>query len=209
MEIKKLNRAFAPSEIMNMNKKVFDFEGEWFDAFGTPEQLGVWFIWGNSGNGKTSFTMQLARELTKFGKVAYNALEEGTSKTVQDAIERFDLHELDKKLQFICEPLDMLTERLKKRRSADFVIVDSFQYAQLTYKQYITFKEANANKLIIFVSHADGKQPSGRSAKSVMYDASLKVFVQGHRARSKGRYIGTKGYIDVWKKGVLEYWGAD
>ena len=192
-----------------MNKKVFDFEGEWFDAFGTPEQLGVWFIWGNSGNGKTSFTMQLARELTKFGKVAYNALEEGTSKTVQDAIERFDLHKLDKKLQFICEPLDMLTERLKKRRSADFVIVDSFQYAQLTYKQYIAFKEANANKLIIFVSHADGKQPSGRSAKSVMYDSSLKVHVEGHRARSKGRYIGTKGYIDVWKKGVLEYWGED
>lgn len=204
-----MKRAFAPSEIMNMQKKVFDFEGEWFEAFGNPEQLGVWFIWGNSGNGKTSFTMQLAKELAKHGKVAYNALEEGTSKTVQDAIERFELYELDGKLQFICEPMDMLTARLAKRRSPDFVIVDSFQYAQLTYKQYIAFKEANDNKLIIFVSHADGKQPSGRSAKSVMYDASLKVWVEGHRAISKGRYIGDVGHIDVWKSAALEYWGEE
>lgn len=202
-----MKRAYSPSEILNMNKKVFDFEGEWFDAFGVPEQLGVWFVWGNSGNGKTSFVMQLAKELARFGKVAYNALEEGTSKSVQDAIERFELHELDGKLQFLCEPLDVLTARLAKRRSPDFVIVDSFQYSQLTYRQYITFKEANANKLIIFVSHADGKRPSGRSAVSVMYDAALKVWVEGYRAFSKGRYIGEVGYMDVWKQGAMNYWG--
>ena len=202
-----MKRAYSPSEILNMSKKVFDFEGEWFDAFGVPEQLGVWFVWGNSGNGKTSFVMQLAKELTRFGKVAYNALEEGTSKTVQDAIERFELHELDGKLQFLCEPLDVLTARLAKRRSPDFVIVDSFQYSQLTYRQYITFKEANANKLIVFVSHADGKRPSGRSAVSVMYDAALKVWVEGYRAFSKGRYIGEVGYMDVWKQGAMNYWG--
>lgn len=204
-----MKRAYSPSEILNMNKKVFDFEGEWFKAFGTPEQLGVWFIWGNSGNGKTSFVMQLARELSRFGKVAYNALEEGTSKTVQDSIERFGLDELDGKLQFICEDMDMLTARLAKRRSPDYVIVDSFQYAQLTYKQYISFKEANANKLIIFVSHADGKRPSGRAAVSVMYDAALKVWVEGYRAFSKGRYIGEVGYYDAWKEGALEYWGEN
>lgn len=202
-----MKRAYSPSEILNMNKKVFDFEGEWYDAFGVPEQLGVWFVWGNSGNGKTSFVMQLARELARFGKVAYNALEEGTSKTVQDAIERFELHELDGRLQFLCESLDVLTARLAKRRSPDFVIVDSFQYSQLTYKQYITFKEANANKLIIFVSHADGKRPSGRSAVSVMYDAALKVWVEGYRAFSKGRYIGEVGHMDVWKQGAMNYWG--
>lgn len=202
-----MKRAYSPSEILNMNKKVFDFEGEWHDAFGMPEQLGVWFVWGNSGNGKTSFVMQLARELAKFGKVAYNALEEGTSKTVQNAIERFDLHELDGRLQFICEPLDVLTQRLQKRRSPDFVIVDSFQYSQLSYHKYIAFKEANARKLIIFVSHASGKRPNGRSAVSVMYDSALKVWVEGYRAFSKGRYIGNVGYMDVWKQGAMEYWG--
>jgi len=200
-------RAYSPSEILKMKKKSFAFEGEWYDAFGTPERLGIWFIWGNSGNGKTSFTMQLCRELSRFGKVAYNALEEAQSKTVQDAIIRFEMDDLDGRLQFLCESLDELTERLAKKKSPDFVIVDSFQYTQLTYKQYIAFKEANHKKLIIFISHADGKKPAGRSAVSVMYDSALKIWVEGYRAFSKGRYIGEKGELDIWKKGALKYWG--
>lgn len=204
-----VTRAYAPSEILSMKKKVFDFKGEWADAFGQPEQRGVWFVWGNSGNGKSSFVMQLARELTKFGKVAFNALEEGVSKTIQDAIVRFELDELDGKLQFLCEKMDVLNERLSRRKSPDFIIIDSFQYAQLTYRQYIKFKEQHASKLIIFVSHTDGTKPSGRSAVSVMYDASLKIWVEGHRAISLGRYMGPVGYIDVWKNAALKYWGED
>lgn len=200
-------RAYSPSEILRMKKKEFSFTGDWFDAFGTPEQSGVWFVWGNSGNGKTSFIMQLCRELSRFGKVALNALEEGQSKTVKDAIRRFSMDDLDGKMLFLCEPVDELSERLSRRRSPDFVIIDSFQYSQLGYRQYIKLKEANRNKLLVFVSHADGKQPAGRAARSVMYDADLKVYVEGYRAMSKGRYIGEKGYIDIWKEKALAYWG--
>ncbi|HBG41161.1 MAG TPA: hypothetical protein DDW85_07075 [Porphyromonadaceae bacterium] len=202
-------RAFSPSEILRMKKKEFAFLGEWLEAFGNPEQSGVWFVWGNSGNGKTSFLMQMCRELARFGKVAYNALEEGTSKTVQDAIRRFGMDDLDGKMLFLCENMTELTERLARRKSPDFVIVDSFQYTMLSYKQYIRFKEANKNKLIIFVSHASCKMPMGRPAQSVMYDASLKIWVEGYRAHSKGRYIGEKGYLDIWKKGALDYWGEN
>ena len=200
-------RAYSPSEILKMKKKEFAFNGEWLDAFDCPELCGVWFVWGNSGNGKTSFIMQLCRELSRFGKVAINALEEAQSKSVKDAIRRFGMDDLDGKVQFLCEPLSELTERLAKKRSADFVIVDSFQYTQLTYKQYIAFKEANKKKLIVFVSHADGKKPAGRAAVSVMYDAALKIWIEGYRAFSKGRYIGITGVLDIWKDGALEYWG--
>ena len=203
-------RAYSPSQILKMKKKVFDFQGEWRDAFGTPEQLGVWFIWGNSGNGKTSFVMQLCRELARFGKVAYNSMEEGTADTVKQNIIRYKMEELDRKLQFLdCEPMGELTERLAKRRSADFVIIDSFQHAQLSYKEYLKFKQENKNKLIIFISHASGKLPAGRPAMSVMYDATLKVYVAGYRAFSKGRYIGEVGYYDIWKEKALEYWGEE
>lgn len=200
-------RAYSPSEILRMKKKELSFTGDWFDAFGTPEQSGVWFVWGNSGNGKTSFIMQLCRELSRFGKVALNALEEGQSKTVKDAIRRFGMDDLDGKMLFLCEPIDDLAERLSRRRSPDFVIIDSFQYSQLNYRQYIKLKEANRNKLLIFVSHADGKQPAGRAARSVMYDSDLKIYIEGYRAMSKGRYIGEKGSIDVWKEKALQYWG--
>ncbi|SFU35439.1 hypothetical protein SAMN05216364_1005101 [Porphyromonadaceae bacterium KHP3R9] len=202
-----IKRAYAPSEILQMKKKSFPFDGDWFDAFDNPEQSGVWFIWGNSGNGKSSFVMQLCRELARFGKVVFNALEEAQSKTMQDAISRFGLDALDGKLSFVCEPMDHLCERLARRRGPDFAIIDSFQYTRITYRQYIDIKEANRGKLLIFVSHAEGKQPAGRAAKSVMYDADLKIHVEGYRARSKGRYIGEKGYIDIWKTKALAYWG--
>lgn len=53
------------------------FEGKWRDAFDLPERKGVWLIWGNSANGKTTFAMQLCKYLCQFGRVAYNSMEEG------------------------------------------------------------------------------------------------------------------------------------
>mgnify|MGYP000320329112 CR=1 FL=1 len=49
-----------------MKKETLKLTGAWAEAFGEPERIGVWFIWGNSGNGKSSFVMQLCKELAKF-----------------------------------------------------------------------------------------------------------------------------------------------
>ena len=52
-----------------------------------------------------------------------------------------------------------------------------------------------------------GWLPTGRSGKSVMFDASLKIYVEGYRAFSKGRFIGPKGYYDIWPEEAARYWG--
>ena len=46
-----IKRAFTVQNIIDKKYDLFDFEGEWYDAFDQPETTGVWFIWGNSGNG--------------------------------------------------------------------------------------------------------------------------------------------------------------
>ena len=46
-------------EMLSMKFDTLDFKDAWHDAFGTPERRGVWFVWGNSGNGKSLFVMQL------------------------------------------------------------------------------------------------------------------------------------------------------
>lgn len=205
---KKLQRALSVSEILKMKKKLLKLTGAWADAFGTPEFYGVWFIWGNSGNGKSTFVMQLCRELCKFGLVLYVSFEEGTSLTLQNTLRREGMMEANRRLKVIRgEPIKDLSERLEQRKSADFVIIDSFQYTQMTYKAYLLFKEKHPNKLLIFISHADGKNPSGRSAKSVMYDASLKIWVEGYRAFSKGRFFGSVGHYTIWDEGSRKYRG--
>ena len=40
-----------------------------------------------------------------------------------------------------------------------------------------------------------------------MYDASQKVYVEGYRAFSKGRFNGPKMQIDVWPEEAEKYWG--
>jgi len=195
-------------EVLRMKYDTFPFEGAFKDAFSTPERRGVWFIWGDSGNGKTTFAMQLAKELCKYGRVAYNSLEEGSSLTMRNTMLRCGMMEVNRRFLLLdAEPMEQLNIRLHRQKAPDIVFIDSFQYTQMSYKQYIEFKESNRNKLLIFISHADGKQPNGRAAKSVMYDATLKIRVEGFRAFSKGRFIGPVGHYNIDKIKAPKYWG--
>ena len=54
------------------------------------------------------------------------------------------------------ESMADLHERLSRPKSPDIVVIDSFQYTRMRYAEYQRFKEAHADKLIIFVSHATG-----------------------------------------------------
>ena len=190
-------------------REMLSIKGEWYDAFGTPERKGVWLIWGNSANGKTSFALKLCKELCRFGRVAYDSLEEGACLSMQEAIRRENMIEVNKRFLLIDnEDMKQLSLRLKRQKSPEFVVIDSFQYAQMKYPEYIRFKEKHKNKLLIFISHADGKLPNGRAAKSVMYDASLKIYVEGFRAFSKGRFKGPKEYYDIVPEKAIPYWGG-
>ena len=195
-------------EVLSMKFDTFPFSGAWYDAFGTPERRGIWIIWGNTGSGKTSFVMQLCKELCKYGRVAYDSLEEGACLTMQNSLKRFNMQEVNGKFLLLdVEPIDQLCLRMKRQKSPDFVVIDSLQYTQLTYAQFIKIKEAYRNKLIIFISHASGTNPDGRVAKKVAFDAALKIYVEGKRAFSKGRFIGPVGHFDVWPEEAAAYYG--
>jgi len=106
------------------------------------------------------------------------------------------------------EGIDTLKIRLRKHKSPDIIVVDSFQYTGINYAQYKKLKEEFPKKLFILISHADGKEPSGRAAKAVRYDADLKIFVQGYKAFPSGRIHGGSGEpFVIWEEKANEYWG--
>lgn len=200
-------KALSVRDILRMKKKTLAFTGAWNEAFGLPEAVGVWFIWGHSGNGKTSFVMQLCKELCKFGNVAYDSLEEGYSLTMINTLKRYNMMEVNKKFVLIQENINDIEVRMNKRKSPDFYVIDSMQYTQMNYARYIKLKEAHKDKLIIIISHARGNNPEGRSANGVMYDAALKIWIEGYKAVSKGRFIGNVGSYTIWDEGAKRYWG--
>lgn len=204
----RLPKALSPQDLLRTKIATLPFEGEFLRAFGRPAQTGVWLMWGGSGSGKTSMALLLAKELAKHGKVAYNSLEQGASLSMQEAIIR---NELDKtprgRFHLLSEDLETLSIRLSRRQSPDFVIIDSLQYTGLDYRGYKAFKEQHRDKLIIFVSHAEGIQPDGRTGKKVQYDAEMKIYVEGYRATSKGRSFGEAGAsFTIWDEGAAKYW---
>ncbi|RAV56669.1 hypothetical protein J3L18_23055 [Mucilaginibacter gossypii] len=203
-----MKKAQSISNIERQKFKCFEFEGEWYEAFDKPEMCGVWFIWGTSGSGKTTLVMELCKELCRFGRLVYNTLEEGGRKTFQNAIKRSNMISVSKRMQVIKEPLSDMSYRMKQPKSADFWVIDSYQYARMSYERFIDFREKHSDKLIIVVSQATGKNPKGSAAESVMYDADLKIYVEGFVAFSKGRYIGPNGGQKVvWKEGADLYHG--
>ncbi|PKP45014.1 MAG: hypothetical protein CVT94_19195 [Bacteroidetes bacterium HGW-Bacteroidetes-11] len=204
----KKTRALSVADLLNKKYKLFEFDGKWFEAFSKPEAKGVWFIWGNSGNGKTSFVLQLIKYLAGFVTVAYNSLEEGGTHTMQEAFRRTGMIDVARKVILIeGESMKELEERMNKHKSPVAYVIDSLQYSGLTYIDYKALKERHRDKLLIFISHAEGKQPEGRSAKKIMYDAGLKIWIEGYKAISKGRYIGPNGgTFTIWEEGAAKYW---
>lgn len=200
-------RKLSARQMLRISYDTFTPGGGWEDCLGSVQTTGIWFIWGNSGNGKTSATVSLAREIaSNLGRVLYNSREEGFSPTMQHLMREWGMDALGAKFKVADMSLDELDEELSRPRSAKAAVIDSFQYMGLSYRAFKAFCQRHSDKLLVFVSRADGRRPEGRAAVSAMYDASLKIWVEGYRAFSKGRYIGSTGEITIWPEGAARYW---
>ncbi|MDN3671662.1 AAA family ATPase [Flavobacterium branchiarum] len=201
-----LKRAVSVDEITKKKFIELELPPEFAKLLGKPERSGVWIIWGESFNGKTSFSLQLAKALTQSGKVFYNTLEEGARKSMQKAVISQNMQEV--KQRFLIgnrENIEHLKERMRKKKSPDIIFIDSLQYTGLTKKEYKHLKEEFHNKLFIFISHADGKNPEGSLAKFVKYDADVKIRVEGYKAMCLSRLGGDKEPYVIWEQGAAQF----
>lgn len=198
-------RALNIRDIQEYKPTVLDFTGEWLEAVGRPELTGSWILWGNSSNGKTSLALQIAKYMAQFGRVDYNSLEEGLSLSMQQAINQVGMSDIGTGFYLLDkEPIKEMVKRLRKRRSANVIIIDSLQYAGITYQEYKQLMNEFRNKLFIFVSHADGAHPKGNVAKSIRYDANVKMFVENFYTIPQSRYGGGEPFI-IWQKGYEDF----
>lgn len=200
-----MKRAISVSQLLKKKFDVMQFRDKWAASLGKPERNGSWIVWGQSGSGKTRFCMELAKYLCKFGRVAYNTLEEGARQSMQRTLIDLEMAEVGSRFVILDrEPIAELKERLRQRRSPDFIFIDSFQYTGLNYKQYIQIKEEFPNKLFVWISHAEGKNPEGRAAKKVRYDADIKIHVHAFQVVARSRFGGGEIFT-IWEEGARKY----
>lgn len=203
----KLPRAYSIKDLNNIIYQVFSFLGEWKELFGSPE-IGVsWFIWGNSGNGKSTACAKLAYMLSGLTKVLYLSLEEKKGKSLRSKLKEVGFTNDSKNFGLL--PFTTYTDliaRLRKRNSENVIFIDSLQYWRISYAQYINLIETFPNKTFIFVSHAKGKDPKGTVADAIHYDAGVKIWVEGGMMDVKHRFEGGGGQMIVVPELAKRYW---
>ncbi|MBI9061810.1 MAG: hypothetical protein JEZ14_07460 [Marinilabiliaceae bacterium] len=201
-------KAWSIANVLSSEFDGLPFDGKWLDAIGQPELAHSWIIYGRSSSGKTTFNIQLAKYISKFERVIYNSLEEGLSKSMKAAYKRAGLTEGDKNVILIKESMKKLAERLEKPKSPNVVFIDSIRYTRMKWSDYQAFCKRFPGKIIVWVSHAKGKEPKGALAEDILYDSFVKIYVEGFRAFISSRFSeGGDASIDIWPEGAEKYWG--
>lgn len=194
--------------VMRIKEDKINWSEAWVKAFSNPSACGMWFVFGNSANGKSNFCMQLAKELARKLKVLYVPLEEEYTSTFQKLVKQAGLFEVKSNVVFIrkASPAS-LNEKLKKRRSPKVIIVDSVQSFTRKYAEIEKLVNDHPDKLFIFISQVEGKKERGSCATDVRFYASQKIWIEGFIAHSLGRYNQGGKYI-IWEEGATKYWGS-
>jgi nucleoside-triphosphatase THEP1 len=198
----RLPRVWTVDDVLNYRPRILDFDGVWRESMGTPERRGSILIYGMPKNGKTDFAMQLARYLTNFGRVLYNAREEGMSASTREALLRNNMETVRSRFHLTCEDFEDMRTRLKKNRSADFAFIDSVQKMELSMPQYNELKKAFPRKLFVFISHVDAsKNPDGLTARNIRRYSDCVVWVERFTATPACRVGGGKKFV-IWPAGA-------
>jgi len=175
-----------------------------YQAFGNPQNKGVWVFWGGSGSGKSSILLDVTKELCREYKAVHNELEEDSDD--DDFIERLRLKNMqDVKDNFLTVSYNYeeMCAYLDKKNSPKVVVINSANYFFKDIPQYLEFVgKYRRNKIILISAMANGKHPYTELEKRIAFDANKKIFVEGYLAACKGRKIGPNGgtYI-IWQEG--------
>jgi len=210
----RLKRAISYHELASKKFKTMNLTDEFAALIGHPERTGAWIVYGNSGNGKTRFTLQLTKELSRLAKVGYNTIEEGVKLTFQKAIIESNLKPAGSRFMIIPgDNLMELKQRLNRPKSPKIVVIDSLQYFTyapdnqrvITHLEYKELLNEYPKTLFIFISHEENGKPKGALGKAIEYDADVKIHIEGYKAFAISRYGGREPYT-IWREGAEEYW---
>lgn len=168
------------------------------------------FVYGNSGNGKSSLIMRLIKMLNPLGVILYVSLEEGQTESALLNFERFFDNDFDgRNIRITGQNMsyDDLRRMLQRRGSPNIVFIDSVQYWKLKFEKYKALTDLFPKKIFVFISHEKSGKPKGDCADSLCYHSTIKMRIKGFIAFITSRAGAGGETIEVYPKGAKAYWG--
>ncbi|MFV0397358.1 MAG: hypothetical protein ACK5JU_05000 [Bacteroidales bacterium] len=178
-------------------------------AIGVPERKGCWIVYGCEKNGKTWFTLKLAKEIARSEAVAYISAEEGLDDSFTDAVRRAGITTADNILWDEYLSIDDIIYKFRRQRSANVIVIDNLtMYSDEMKPTEVKKKllDALPNKLIIFVAHEERRDAYPAIARMAKKMAKVIFHVQGLKAFVTSRFsAGGEIVIDETKSEL--FWG--
>jgi archaellum biogenesis ATPase FlaH len=189
--------------------RVVSFQNELLQkAIGEAEAKGCWLIYGPEKNGKTWFSLQLAKELSRNENVSYISAEDGTDKSFIDACERAGISKNDRIMWDEYLTLEEIIEKFRKPRTANIIFIDNLTIYADEFKNmsFMDFKSSLPGKLIICIAHEERKEPYPAVARMAKKLSKVYVQVRGLKAFVTSRF-STGGELIINEEMSQLYWG--
>jgi RecA-family ATPase len=179
-----VKKAYSIADIEKRKFKMLELQGEWKRHLGEMERSGSVLIMGDSGDGKTTYALQAAKEICGTEKVHYNTAEEGIRKSWKRSLELNNMKVVRSKFKYSKENYDELFARLEMKRQPKIMIIDSVQYffRGKSVKDYFKLIETFTDTLFIFLSHISKGMPKGAVANEIYWDCQNRILVQDFKA---------------------------
>jgi len=179
-EPKTVNGIISSLDFMKMEFHSLDFQGSWLNFLGTPETTFHAVVHGRPGQGKSTFTLQFAKYLSRnFGYVLYLSSEEGLVKTMKDKFEMTNAAHKN---------LDIASfkskEELFNKLEANiyhFIVIDSLNDLKMDIDDLKRFKEKHSNTAHIHICQST-KEGKLRGSQEIPHEADIVMKVENGMA---------------------------
>jgi KaiC/GvpD/RAD55 family RecA-like ATPase len=195
--------------LLNKTFKTYKFDGIWEKILGEQERGGIWVIFGNEKNGKTTLALLLAEYLTKFDKLNFVSAEEGTGFTFQQNLARAKIDFKNTKIRFFDYlEINEMEAILAKRQSAKIMVIDNTTAYVDDLKTAVLrrLKRQFPDTLFIIMAHMEKNEPTTATARLAKKLCNVYFRVEGLTAFVGGRCPG--GIITINDQTAMLYHGS-
>jgi hypothetical protein len=172
-------KIMSANELVNQKFRTMGLQGKYRKLIGDPEPGFSAMIYGKPKQGKSTVAIDMAKELTRYGKVLYCAFEEGHGYTLQDKVIRNRAN---------VSGLDFANKLPGDLSMYQFVFVDSVSDAGMDEVAFKSLIKSNKPRTSIFgIFHAT-KGGNFRGGQTFAHDVDVLIRVEDGVAYAQGRY---------------------
>lgn len=170
-----VSNVISLSEMKERNFDIYYFSEEYSSLIGNPEKNFSAIIYGESGHGKSTWSIDFSNYLAEnFGKLLYNSSEEGFSYSLQNKLAKY--HNDNIRISQFKRYKDLKAEI--KANKYSFIVIDSLNDMELTEEQFTEL--INMGIAIVFILQAT-KGGNFKGSNKFAHDTDIRIKLENYK----------------------------